>query len=62
MVIVEITPKGIKNISIQHGEETDEVADFNALQFVKPRLMAIHAALKDHFKKPKSGGVNDDKA
>jgi hypothetical protein len=62
MVIIELTPRGIKNISIQHGEEKDEVADFKALQHIKPRLMAIHAALKERFRNTKTKqGKREDK-
>jgi hypothetical protein len=51
MVIVELTQRGIKKIYVQHACEKEEVADFRALQLVKPRLIAIHAALKENFKK-----------
>jgi len=51
MVIIELTKRGVKKIYVQHACEEEEVSDFIALQFAKPRLMALHAALKDHFKK-----------
>jgi hypothetical protein len=57
MVIVELTQRGIKKIYVQHAAEEEEIADFKALQFAKPRLMAMHAALKEHFHKEKGKNV-----
>ncbi|HUV51329.1 MAG TPA: hypothetical protein VMW78_09975 [Anaerolineae bacterium] len=49
MVIVEFSQKGVGKIYVQHAGEDEEVSDFLALQFVKPRLIALHAVLKDSF-------------
>jgi len=51
MIVIEITKKGIQRALLKHATQDEETEDFIAYQVIKPRLMALHAALKDHFKK-----------
>ncbi len=52
MITIEISTKGIERVLLKHASEVEEAEDFFAYQTIKPRLMAMHAVLRDKFKKP----------
>jgi len=59
MITLEITKKGIQRVLLKHDTEDEETEDFAAYQVIKPRLMAIHAVLKDHFKNSRQSKEGD---